>query len=112
MEKMGLKEIFEGMIRSFDVKEARGWRTVIQYNITGEGGGKFYIEIKDQKCSLGEGEAENPKLTITISKEDWIAIIEGRLRGQEAFMTGKMEAEGDMNDLLRMASAFRTRGGG
>jgi len=110
MGEMGLKEIFEGMVKGFDAEEAKGWKTVIQYDITGEGGGKFYIEVKDQKCSLGEGVVENPKLTITISTEDWFAIVEGRLEGQEAFMTGKMKAEGDMNDLFRMASTFRTKG--
>lgn len=106
---MSLKEIFEGMVKSFKAEEAKGWKTLIQYNITGEGGGKFYIEVKDKRCSLGEGEAKNPKLTITISREDWIGIVEGRLEGPEAFMAGKMKAEGDMNDLFRMASAFQTK---
>ncbi len=107
--RLNLKEIFEGMVKGFDAEEAKGWETVIQYNITGEGGGEFYIEVKNQKCYHGEGEVENPKLTITISTEDWLAIVEGRLEGQEAFMTGKMKVEGDMNDLFRMASVFRTR---
>lgn len=111
MKRIALRDIFEGMVaKAFDANEAQHWEAVIQYDITGEERGKYYIEVKDQKCSLHEGEAEDPSLAITVSKDDWIAIIEGRLSGQEAFMTGRMKVEGNMNDLFRMATAFRTNG--
>jgi len=106
LSKLPLRMIFEGMVAGFNAEAAKGWDTVIQYNITGEGGEKFYVEMKDQKCSLSEGEAADPKLTITVSKEDWVAIAEGKLEGQKAFMEGKIRAEGDMNDVLRMQEVF------
>jgi|GEM_PF-423204 len=106
LSKLPLRLIFEGMVAGFNTEEAKGWETVIQYNITGEGGGKFYVKIKDQKCELEEGEATNPKLTITASKEDWIAIAEGKLEGYKAFREGKMKAKGDMNDFFRMQEVF------
>lgn len=106
LSKLPMKLIFEGMVAGFNAEEAKGWNTIIQYNITGEGGGKFYVEIKDQKCELFEGEAIDPKLIITVSREDWVAIAEGKLEGQKAFMGGRMKAEGDINDLLRMQEVF------
>lgn len=109
LSKMPLRLIFEGMIARFNAEESKGWNTVIQYNITGEGGGNFYVEIENQKCMLEEGEAVNPKLIITASREDWVAIAEGRLEGQIAFMEGRMKVEGDMNQLFRMQGFFQTR---
>lgn len=109
LSKMPLRLIFEGMIARFNPDGAKGWETIIQYNITGEGGGKFYVEIKNQKCRLEEGEAANPKLIITASREDWIAIAESRLEGQRAYMEGRIMVEGDMNQLLRMQEVFQTR---
>jgi putative sterol carrier protein len=109
LSKMPLRLIFEGMIARFNAQESKGWNTVIQYNITGEGGGKFYVEIENQKCMLEEGEAVNPKLIITVGREDWVAIAEGRLEGQKAFMEGRMKVEGDMNQLFRMQGVFQTR---
>ena len=108
LSKLPLRLIFEGMVTEFNAKEAKRWNTIIQYNITGKSGGKFYVEIKDQKCKLEGGEATNPKLIITASREDWVAIAEDKLEGQKAFMEGKMKVEGDMNDLFRMQEVFQT----
>jgi putative sterol carrier protein len=106
LSKLPLKLIFEGMVAGFHAEEAKGWDTVIQYNITGEGGGKFNVVIKEQMCRLTGGEATNPKLIITASRKDWIEIAEGRLKGQNAFMQGKMKIEGDMTVLLNMDRIF------
>jgi len=108
LSKLPLRLIFEGMVTGFNAKEAKRWSTVIQYNITGKSGGKFYVEIKDQKCKLEAGEAANPKLIITASREDWVAIAEGKLEGQKAFREGKMKVDGDMNELFRMQEVFQT----
>jgi putative sterol carrier protein len=35
---------------------------------------------------------------------DFIAMQEGRLNGQEAFMTGKMKVTGDMAFLMQIAT--------
>ena len=96
-----------GMVAGFDEEKAKGWETVIQYNITGEGGGDFYIEIKDGRCKLFEGEAEKAKLIIKVNREDWVAIAEGKLDGTRAFMEEKLKIEGDMNELFKMQSVFR-----
>jgi hypothetical protein len=53
--KLPIGMIFMGMVAGFDEEKAAGWETVIQYNITGEGRGDFYIEIRGGKCKLSEG---------------------------------------------------------
>jgi putative sterol carrier protein len=35
---------------------------------------------------------------------DYVAMQEGRLNGQEAFMTGKLKVEGDMGFLMQIAA--------
>lgn len=39
IDKLTLKQLFEGMAQSFRPEEAKGLDTVIQYDISGEGGG-------------------------------------------------------------------------
>jgi len=104
--KLPLEMIFMGMVAGFDEEKAEGWETVIQYNITGEGGGDFYVEIKERRCKLFEGKAEKAKLVIKVSRKDWVAISEGKLDGTKTFMEGKLKTEGDTNDLLKMGSVF------
>ena len=106
--RIELKELFEGMATvAFDPEEAKGWNTVIQYDITGEGGGKYYLEIRDKRCRLFEGETKDYRLKISSDINDWFAITEGRLSGQKAFFSGKLKAEGNMADLFKMQSVFR-----
>jgi putative sterol carrier protein len=35
---------------------------------------------------------------------DYVAMQEGKLNGQEAFMTGKLRIEGDMGFLMQIAA--------
>jgi len=107
MISMSLNQRFEGMARlAFSPLKARGWKAVIQYFIEGPGGGNHYLVIRDQTCTHYEGVTDEPTLTITANAEDWRAIAEGRLDGQEAYFNGKMRVRGNMNDLFRMQSVF------
>jgi len=104
---ISLDKHFEGMAKlSFRPLRARGWNAVIQYFIEGLGGGNHYLVIRDQTCTHYEGVVDEPTLTITASVDDWQAIAEGRLDGQEAYFSGKMRVSGNMNDLFRMQSVF------
>lgn len=105
--KLTIKQVFGGMVKAFKPEEAKGLDTVIQFDISGEGGGKFYVVIKDQRCTLFEGEAEGPEMTISASKDDWYAIAKGELDGARAYLTGRLRAQGSMNDLMRMQSIFK-----
>jgi len=107
IDKLTLKQLFEGMVQSFMPEEAKGLDTVIQYDITGEGGGKFYMVISEQRCTLHEGEAEDPRITIAASKDDWYAVAKGELDGASAFLTGRLRTQGNMSDLMRMQSLFK-----
>ena len=106
---MSLNQRFDGMAKlAFSPLKARGWKAVLQYFIEGPGGGDHYLVIKDQTCTHYQGVADEPTLTITANVEDWRAIGEGRLDGQEAYFSGKMRVSGNMNDLFRMQAVFAT----
>jgi putative sterol carrier protein len=107
MNSISLNDHFEGMTTlSFNPLKARGWKAVLQYIIEGSGGGNHYLVIQDQICTHYEGVADEPTLTTRITLEDWMAIAEGRLEGQEAYLSGKMRVSGNMNDLFRMQAVF------
>jgi putative sterol carrier protein len=101
-----VKMIFDGMAGSFQPDKAAGVNTVIQYDITGEGGGKWNVVIADGKCTVSEGAHDAPKLTLTIGAQDWIDMIMGKLDGQQAFMTGKLKLKGDMAMAMKMGNFF------
>jgi putative sterol carrier protein len=103
-----VKQIFDGMAGSFQADMAKNLDTVIQYEITGEGGGDWYATIKDATCKVTEGKAASPALTLTLSAADWVDMSHGKLNGQTAFMTGKLKLKGDMGLAMRLATLFKT----
>lgn len=103
---MGVREQLESMGKNFSPEAAKDWNRVLQFVITGEGGGSFYFVIKDQKCTLMEGEHESPDMKITTDIDAWNAMLRGEISGTTAYMSGRLSAEGPMSDLMRVTSVF------
>lgn len=49
--------------------------------------------------------AATPRTVMNMAIADYVAMGEGKLNGQEAFMTGKMKVEGDMGFLMQVGMA-------
>lgn len=101
-----VKETFNAMPGRFKPDRAQGLKAVIQYDITGSGGGTYHVRIVDGQCVLSEGTATAPNLTLTMAAQDWLDMLAGKLNGQVAFMSGKLKHKGDMSLLMRLPSMF------
>lgn len=84
----------------------QGMDCVYQFNITGDGGGDWYIVIKDGDAAVHEGTSDSPSITITMEAGNFISLVQGKLNGQMAFMTGKLKIKGDMALALKLQSVF------
>ena len=94
------------MALSLDTATAGDLKAVIQFEVSGRQPGNWYMSIADGKCACMEGIADNPTLTISTPSEIWIAIANGELDGQQAFMEGKYAVRGDVSLLMRMKNLF------
>ena len=103
-----VKETFELMPGRFKPERAAGVSAVIQYEITGEGGGTWSATVKDGTCAVKEGAAASPSLTLTMSAQDWLDMLGGKLSGQMAFMSGKLKLKGDMGLAMKIPAMFGT----
>lgn len=101
-----VKETFDLMPNRFKADKAQGLNTVIQYDITGEGGGNWYATIKDGACTVTAGTVPNANLTFTMSGQDWLDMLAGKLSGQMAFMSGKLKLKGDMGLAMKLGTLF------
>eukprot|EP00307_Rebecca_sp_RCC1486_P001473 CAMPEP_0119418642 /NCGR_PEP_ID=MMETSP1335-20130426/18772_1 /TAXON_ID=259385 /ORGANISM="Chrysoculter rhomboideus, Strain RCC1486" /LENGTH=119 /DNA_ID=CAMNT_0007443901 /DNA_START=56 /DNA_END=412 /DNA_ORIENTATION=+ len=75
-------------------KKANG---TFQFNITkGPGGatGSWVVDIKGG--AVKEGKADKADVTMTLSDDDFVAMVSGKLAAQRAFMTGKLKISGNM----------------
>ena len=102
-----VRDLFAQMPQSFHAPAAVGLNAVIQFDLSGEGGGSWLAVIRDGQLSLAEGLSEHPSLTISASAEDYLAIGTGKLNEQLAFMTGRIRAKGDTRLAMKLPKIFR-----
>ena len=102
-----VKAIFSAMPQQFNADAAKGMNSVIQFNLTGDGGGQYHVAIKDGACTVSEGAHASPNMTMTMAASDYVDMISGKLNGQMAFMSGKLKIAGDMSLAMKMQTLFR-----
>ena len=81
---------------------SEGADCVIQFNISQP----HYITIKGGAAVVSAGSASNADLGITMEDDDLVALFKGELNGMTAFMTGKLQLEGDLMLAQKLNSYF------
>eukprot|EP01090_Pellita_catalonica_P017776 TRINITY_DN546_c0_g1_i1.p2 TRINITY_DN546_c0_g1~~TRINITY_DN546_c0_g1_i1.p2 ORF type:complete len:135 (-),score=32.35 TRINITY_DN546_c0_g1_i1:36-440(-) len=80
---------------------------VFQFNLTD--GGKtetWSVHLKEAPGKVTNAKADNPDVTITIKKDDFFAMVDGSLNGQQAFMQGKLRIGGNMAYAMKLGQLF------
>ena len=90
-------DIVSTMKSKFNASAAAGLDLVFQFNI--EDGDNHYLVVKDGTCEVVQGDAENPNVTL-------MGITSGETDGMQAFMAGKLRAEGDMMLAMKLGELF------
>lgn len=99
-------QAIEGMTISLNPDEAKDLKATIQFNISGEGGGDYYLSIADGKCDFSVGVVTDPTLTINTPADVWLKIARKEMNGAMALMTGKYKVSGKMGLLMKMDKIF------
>lgn len=72
----------------------------IQVDITGEGEGAFYIELKDKELHVEPYEYYDHDCKFIISAKNFLKLIDGSLNPVAAFTVGKLKVEGSIEKAL------------
>jgi multimeric flavodoxin WrbA/putative sterol carrier protein len=101
------KELILQMPMGFRPEAAGDLKVEIQFDLSGEGGGKVSLSISGGKCTVREGVALFPALTIISPADLWLKITRREIDPARALMDGLYEVKGDMNLLMKMGDLFR-----
>lgn len=99
---MSAAEFLKKLPGAFNASAAGGQNATIQFNISTP----TYVEIKNGACAVNSGTAGSPDVTLTMEDDDLVALMKGELNGMTAFMTGKLQLEGDLMLAQRLGSFF------
>ncbi len=94
------------MVERFLPEQAAGIEATIQFDLSGDNGGFYWIKIGDGVAQTGVGEVGSPTMTVRASADDWHAVATGALQPMQAFMTGKLKIAGDMGLAMKMQAIF------
>jgi putative sterol carrier protein len=101
-----LDELFEMMPGAFDADKAGDMNATVQFDLTGEGGDQYYVEVANGTVNTEKGTADNPTATIHMDADDYKAMVSGDLNPVTAFMSGKIKVEGDLNTVMKFQTLF------
>jgi putative sterol carrier protein len=73
---------------------------------------QYHFTVANEKIDVQLGKHASPNITITMKEGDYLDMINGKLNGQMAFMTGKLKIAGDMGLALKLQSLFQQRAAG
>lgn len=90
------QEYFEKLDERFVASEAKGMNAVYQYNLTGDGGGNWYVTINDGAMTVTEGQHEKPNVTYTMDAKHYVDMANGDLDGTKAYLTRKLKVKGNI----------------
>jgi hypothetical protein len=109
--KMKPEEMHAEMARLFAELPSRatpdllaGPEALITLHATGEGGGDWWVRMKDGKCESGEGQAKQPNLAISGAIEDMLAVTHQKMDPSLLWMSGRLTVTGDFSLLNRLAA--------
>ena len=106
--QVSAQQIFDNMPQALIPEKAGTTKAMIQFDLSGDDGGKWWVKIHDGKAESGTGDAPEPALlTLMATAADYVKISLGQLDGTAAFMQGKLKIKGDMGLAIKMASLFR-----
>lgn len=105
MSELTPKSIFEEMIPeniNKDPAKAKSLNAIYQFDITGDNGGTWTVDLQADPPAVKEGSAENPGCTITMADKDFVDLVSGKLNGQMAFMSGKIKIKGNIGLAMKL----------
>jgi putative sterol carrier protein len=106
MEAKTPKEFFEKVLPNrFNPSKAAGVDVTVQINITGPNGGDWIVILKDQKIEAREGTHPSPTIIIKMAETDYMNLVNGKMSGEKAFMTGKLQFKGSITLALKLREA-------
>jgi putative sterol carrier protein len=100
------KEVFNRIPELLNATAAQGLDAVFQFEIAGSEGGSWNVIVKDASCQVQEGTHGDPTVTLSMSAEDWVSMVNKELNPMQAFMSGKLKVSGDIMLAQRIPALF------
>lgn len=98
-----IAEVFKKLESRFTPSAAAGVDVVFQFTVDTD---HYHLIIKNSQCVLAKGEHPDPSVTLIVDNETFDELVAGELNGMQAYMSGRLRAEGDLMLATRLSEYF------
>ena len=106
MSATSVNEFFQELPQHFDPAAADGLSAIYQFDLSNPHGGQYHLLVKDGTCTVGQGVHPDPHVVFSMSGEDCLGVLSGRLDGQSVFMSGRLRVTGDLTLAVMLKVLF------
>ena len=94
--------VFRSLPYAIEPEWTRGHRFAVAYQLVGDGGGTWRVEVDDGRVRVERGPGEDPDAVVRIRYSDWLELLAGKLTPSDAMRLGKTEIEGSIPPVTRL----------
>ncbi|HSD22987.1 MAG TPA: SCP2 sterol-binding domain-containing protein [Solirubrobacterales bacterium] len=94
--------VFRSLAFAIEPEWTRGHRFSVAYELVGEGGGSWRVEVDDGSVRVERGLGEDPDALVRIRYSDWLKLLSGELTPPDAMRLGKTEVEGKIPPVTQL----------
>lgn len=100
-----VREAAQAMQAKFNPAAAAGLDVVFGFHIT-DVDRRYALVVKDGACEFQDGENPDADVTLVMDGTTFKGIVSGETNGMDAFMGGKLRAEGNMMLAMKLSELF------
>ena len=90
-----------------NLKKFSKFNKTLQLRFTDDESMNCYIVFKEGTALISDGVQEDAELEISTTTETIMAVIDGSQSPTRAFVSGKIKAQGPMNDLMKLQALMK-----
>ncbi len=104
-----VNNLLDDMQKRFNPTATNGLDAIFQYDIADNG--SWQIKIQNSSCTITEGAPSEASVTLSMDLETLTGVMNGEIDGMQAFMSGDIQASGDIMLATRLTDIFPLNGG-
>ncbi|XP_076998215.1 hydroxysteroid dehydrogenase-like protein 2 [Tamandua tetradactyla] len=98
-----VEETFRIVKESLSDDIVKATQAVYQFELSGEDGGTWFLDLKSKGGNVGYGEpSDRADVVMSMSTDDFVKMFSGKLKPTMAFMSGKLKIKGNMSLAIKL----------
>ena len=98
-------EFLKGLPAKVSGDVLEGLETLFHFDLAGDGGGQYTIEVCDNKLTVSDGLVGEAKCVVSAKSNDFVDVVSGKSNPMMAVLMGKIKIS-NQGEMIKYAKIF------